>query len=151
MPFDRIEDAVVSGEVDLGLLIHEGQLTFGDRDLQLVVDLGQWWFEESGLPLPLGGNVVRKDLGAGMQRKISRHLRASIQYALDHREDALNHAMRFARGLDRSKADTFIGMYVNDWTLDYGDRGRQAIRAFLARGVAAGLIPRAVDVQFVEE
>jgi len=151
LPFDRIEDAVVSGEVDLGLLIHEGQLTFADRDLELVVDLGQWWLEENGLPLPLGGNVVRKDLGRAIQQMISRHLRASIQYALDHRHDALNHAMRFARGLDRSKADTFVGMYVNDWTLDYGDRGRQAIREFLARGVASGLIAHAVEAEFVEE
>jgi 1,4-dihydroxy-6-naphthoate synthase len=151
LPFDRIEDAVVSGEVELGLLIHEGQLTFGERDLQLVVDLGQWWFEENGLPLPLGGNVVRKDLGLATQQMISRHLRASIQYALDHRSDALDHAMRFARGLNRSKADTFVGMYVNDWTLDYGDRGRQAIREFLARGVASGLIAHAVEAEFVEE
>jgi 1,4-dihydroxy-6-naphthoate synthase len=151
MAFDRIEDAVVAGDVDLGLLIHEGQLTFGDRDLKLVVDLGKWWSDENGLPLPLGGNVVRRDLGRTVQQKIARHLRASIQYALDHRVVAIDHAMRFARGLDRSKADTFVGMYVNEWTLDYGDRGRQAIRAFLARGVAAGLIAHPVDVQFVEE
>ncbi|HVT37894.1 MAG TPA: MqnA/MqnD/SBP family protein [Gemmatimonadaceae bacterium] len=151
MPFDRIEDAVVSGEVDLGLLIHEGQITFGDRDLHLVVDLGQWWLEETGLPLPLGGNVVRKDIERSIQQKISRHLRASIKHALDHRMEALNHAMQYARGLNLSKTDTFVGMYVNDWTLDYGDRGRQAIREFLARGVSAGLIAHAIDVQFVED
>ena len=151
MPFDQIEDAVVAGEVDLGLLIHEGQLTFGERDLHLVVDLGKWWLESTGLPLPLGGNVVRKDLGIDLMRKISRHLRASIKYSLDHRTQALDHAMQFARGLDRSKADTFVGMYVNDWTLDYGTRGREAIGAFLARGVASGIIPRPIRVEFVEE
>ncbi len=150
-PFDQIEDAVVNGDVDLGLLIHEGQLTFGDRGLHLVADMGEWWFEETGLPLPLGGNVIRKDLGLPLMQKISRHLRDSIAYALAHREKALDHAMRFARGLDRSKADTFVGMYVNDWTLDYGDRGRQAIRELLARGVAAGVIPHSVTVEFVED
>ena len=150
-PFDQIEDAVVNGDVDLGLLIHEGQLTFGDRGLHLVVDLGEWWHDETGLPLPLGGNVVRKDFGAVKMKMISRHLRDSIAYGLDHREQALDHAMRYARGLDRGKADTFVGMYVNDWTLDYGDRGRQAIREFLARGVKAGIIPHAVEVEFVED
>ena len=151
MPFDAIEDAVASGAVDFGLLIHEGQLTFGDSGLHLVADLGEWWFGETGLPLPLGGNVARKDLGADLLSKISRHIRASIAYALDHRHAALDHAMRYARGLDRSKADTFVGMYVNDWTLDYGERGRRAIRELLNRGVAAGVIPRAVAVEFVEE
>ena len=151
IPFDQIEDAVVDGKVDMGLLIHEGQLTFGDRGLHLVADMGEWWFGETGLPLPLGGNVVRKDLGEALLKKISRHLRASIAYALDHRELALDHAMRYARGLDRSKADTFVGMYVNDWTLDYGERGREAIRQFLARGVAAGIIPHQVTVEFVAE
>ncbi len=151
IPFDQIEDAVVDGTVDMGLLIHEGQLTFGERGLHLVADMGEWWFEETGLPLPLGGNVVRKDLGEALLKKISRHLRASIAYALEHRELALDHAMRYARGLDRSKADTFVGMYVNDWTLDYGERGREAIRLFLARGVAAGIIPHEVTVEFVAE
>jgi 1,4-dihydroxy-6-naphthoate synthase len=150
-PFDKIEDAVVDGDVDLGLLIHEGQLTFGDRGLHLVADMGEWWFQETGLPLPLGGNVIRKDLGLPLMQKISRHLRDSIEYGLRHRRDALDHAMRFARGLDRSKADTFVGMYVNDWTLDYGERGRRAIRELLARGVAAGVIPRNVTVEFVED
>ena len=151
IPFDQIEDAVVDGNVDMGLLIHEGQLTFGERGLHLVADMGEWWFGETGLPLPLGGNVVRKDLGEALLKKISRHLRASIAYALDHRELALDHAMRYARGLDRSMADTFVGMYVNDWTLDYGERGREAIRQFLARGVAAGIIPHEVTVEFVAE
>jgi 1,4-dihydroxy-6-naphthoate synthase len=150
-PFDQIEDAVVSGQVDLGLLIHEGQLTFGDRGLHLIADMGEWWFQETGLPLPLGGNVIRKDLGLPLMQMISRHLRDSIAYGLNHRRQALDHAMRFARGLDRSKADTFVGMYVNDWTLDYGDRGRAAIRELLTRGVAAGIIPRSVTVEFVED
>ena len=149
-PFDEIEDAVLSGHVDLGLLIHEGQLTFGDRGLHLIVDLGEWWFGETGLPLPLGGNVVRKDFGSEKMGMIARHLKDSIAYGLNHRNEALDHAMKFARGLDRGKADTFVGMYVNDWTLDYGERGREAIREFLSRGVAAGIIPHAVDVEFVE-
>jgi 1,4-dihydroxy-6-naphthoate synthase len=150
-PFDQIEDVVERGEVDMGLLIHEGQLTFGDRGLHLIADMGEWWFGETGLPLPLGGNIVRKDLGPELTHKISRHLRESIAYGLDHRTGALDHAMRYARGLDRGKADTFVGMYVNDWTLDYGPRGREAVRLFLRRGVDAGLITRDVDVEFVED
>jgi 1,4-dihydroxy-6-naphthoate synthase len=148
-PFDRIEDAVVDGDVDLGLLIHEGQLTFGDRSLHLVQDMGEWWFGETGLPLPLGGNVVRKDLGEDLTNKISRHLRDSIAYGLEHRAGALDHAMQYARGLDRSKADAFVGMYVNDWTLDYGERGRMAVKQFLKRGVAEGIISKPVTVEFV--
>ena len=148
-PFDQIEDRVADGDVDLGLLIHEGQLTFADRGLHLIADLGEWWFQETGLPLPLGGNVVRKDLGVDVIDKISRHLRASIAYGLEHRASALDHAMRYARGLDRGKADTFVGMYVNDWTLDYGDRGRTAVRELLDRGAKAGIVTRRVDVQFV--
>jgi len=149
-PFDKIEDVVVDGEVDMGLLIHEGQLTFGDRGLHLVADMGEWWFEETGLPLPLGGNVVRKDLGDELTSKISRHLHDSIAYGLDHRTGALDHAMRYARGLDRGKADTFVGMYVNDWTLDYGARGRESVRLFLDRGVKAGIIQKPVTVEFVD-
>jgi 1,4-dihydroxy-6-naphthoate synthase len=149
--FDVIEDRVADGDVDMGLLIHEGQLTFADRGLHLVADMGEWWFSETGLPLPLGGNVVRKDLGPELTRKISKHLRASIAYGLQHRTHALDHAMRYARGLDRAKADTFVGMYVNDWTLDYGQRGRDAVRLFLDRGVAAGLINRPVTVEFVDD
>ena len=150
-PFDQIEDVVVEGNADVGLLIHEGQLTFGDRGLHLIQDLGEWWFQETGLPLPLGGNVVRKDLGDDLIRKISRHLRASIAYALDHRQGALDHAMKYARGLDRSKADAFVGMYVNDWTLDYGDRGREAVRLLLERGADAGVIPHRVQVEFIAD
>lgn len=150
VPFDQIEDAVVDGQVDLGLLIHEGQLTFADRGLQLVQDLGEWWFGQTGLPLPLGGNVVRKDLGDTLTRKISKHLRDSIAYGLQHRTAALDHSMQYARGLARDRADTFVGMYVNDWTLDYGDRGRLAVQELLQRGVEAGIIEHAVSVEFVD-
>ena len=150
-PFDQIEDAVVDEQADVGLLIHEGQLTFADRGLHLIQDLGEWWFQETGLPLPLGGNVVRKDLGEALTKKISRHLRASIAYGLEHRAGALDHAMKYARGLDRSKADTFVGMYVNDWTLDYGDRGRRAVQLLLERGADAGVIPQRVNVEFVAD
>jgi 1,4-dihydroxy-6-naphthoate synthase len=150
MPFDQIETAVQSGAVDFGLLIHEGQLTYADMGLSLIVDLGEWWFSRTGLPLPLGGNVVRKDLGPVIISDISRHLRASIDYALSHREGALDHAMRFARGLERDKADTFVGMYVNDWTRDYGDRGREAVRTLLDHGLKAGIITQAVTVEFVD-
>ena len=149
-PFDEIEDAVVDKQADVGLLIHEGQLTFGDKGLHLIQDLGEWWFGETGLPLPLGGNVVRKDLGPDLTQKISRHLRDSIAYGLNHRKAALDHSMQYARGLERSKADTFVGMYVNDWTLDYGDKGRKAVREFLARGVREGLITNPVTVEFVD-
>jgi 1,4-dihydroxy-6-naphthoate synthase len=117
--------------------------------LRLIVDLGAWWFEETGYPLPLGGNVVRKDLGPQLIAKISRHLHQSIAHSLAHREQALDHAMRYARGLDRTKADTFVGMYVNDWTLDYGPRGREAISLFLRRAEEHGIIPHTVHVEFV--
>jgi len=151
MPFDKIDEAVLGGDVDAGLLIHEGQLTYAAQGLHLVADMGEWWFQETGLPLPLGGNAIRKDLGDTLKRKVSGHLRESIAYGLAHRGDALDHAMGYARGLARSDADTFVGMYVNDWTLDYGDRGREAIRLFLARGVEAGFIPHPVTVEFVED
>ena len=149
LPFDQIDEAVEAGDVDLGLLIHEGQLTYAQRGLKLVADLGVWWYEQTALPLPLGGNVVRKDLGNELIHKISRHLHDSIAYGLRHRRAALDHSMQYARGLDRSMADTFVGMYVNDWTLDYGPKGREAVRLFLARGVDAGLIRKPVSVQFV--
>jgi 1,4-dihydroxy-6-naphthoate synthase len=151
LPFDTIEDTVIDGSVDAGLLIHEGQLTYASRGLHLIADMGEWWFDETGLPLPLGGNVIRKDLDDSLKRKVSRQLRESIAYGLEHRDRALDHAMRYARGLDRGDADTFVGMYVNDWTLDYGDRGREAIRLFLDRGVQAGIIPRPVDVEFIDD
>jgi 1,4-dihydroxy-6-naphthoate synthase len=148
-PFDQIEEAVVAGDVDMGLLIHEGQLTYADSGLHLVADMGAWWFEETGLPLPLGGNVIRTDLGEQLIATISRHLHDSIAYGLKHRKAALDHSMQYARGLDRDKADTFVGMYVNDWTLDYGEKGRKAVRLFLDRGVKAGIITKPVDVRFV--
>lgn len=151
MAFDAIEDAVANQRVDLGLLIHEGQLTFGERGLHLIADMGEWWFGETGLPLPLGGNVIRKDLGADTMLAVSGHLRSSIAFALDHRPAALDHAMKYARGLDRAKADTFIGMYVNDWTLDYGERGRLAVTALLDRGFEAGVIPHQVKIEFVQD
>jgi 1,4-dihydroxy-6-naphthoate synthase len=151
VPFDQIEAAVKNDDVDAGLLIHEGQLTYKDEGLHLVADMGIWWQKRTGLPLPLGGNVIRKDMPRDLQKKVSRHLRDSIAYGLDHRKHALDHAMRFARGLDRSKADTFVGMYVNDWTLDYGDRGREAIRLFLEEGVRSGVITRPVTVEFVDD
>jgi 1,4-dihydroxy-6-naphthoate synthase len=148
-PFDQIEDAVVDGAADLGLLIHEGQLTYGERGLRLIADMGAWWYDETGLPLPLGGNVIRKDLGDHLIDRISQHLHDSIAFGLSHRRAALDHSMKYARGLDRTMADTFVGMYVNDWTLDYGPRGREAVRQFLARGVDAGIIQQRVDVKFV--
>jgi 1,4-dihydroxy-6-naphthoate synthase len=148
--FDQIEDAVTTGQVDLGLLIHEGQLTFADSGLHLVLDLGEWWFGETGLPLPLGGNVVRKDMGEDMIKTVSKHLHASIAHALDHRAAALDHSMQYARGLDRSKADEFVGMYVNELTLDYGPDGRRAVQLFLDRGFEKGIIPRKVKVEFAD-
>jgi 1,4-dihydroxy-6-naphthoate synthase len=151
LPFDRVIAAVAGGDADFGLLIHEGQLTFADHGLQLVADLGAWWRDATGLPLPLGGNVVRSDLGGELTGKISRHLRDSIAYGLRHRQQAVSHSMKYARGMDRQRADTFVGMYVNDWTLDYGERGRQAVRLFLDRGVRAGIVPGPVAVRFVDD
>ncbi|MFL5481603.1 MAG: menaquinone biosynthesis family protein [Gemmatimonadaceae bacterium] len=150
-PFNEIDKAVQRGDVDAGLLIHEGQLTYKDEGLHLIADMGAWWKKKTGLPLPLGGNVIRKDMPRDLQRKVSRHLRDSIAFGLQHRKDALDHAMRFARGLNRSKADEFVGMYVNDWTLDYGVQGRQAIKLFLDEGVKSGVITRPVTVEFVDD
>ena len=149
VPFDQIEDAVQRGDVDVGLLIHEGQLTYGDAGLHLWTDLGAWWMEENGLPLPLGGNAVRRDLGPEVIAQIARDLRASIVYALEHREPALAHAKQFNRGIGDERTDTFVGMYVNEWTVDYGPRGRQAVQLLLDRAHAAGLIPERVSVEFV--
>jgi 1,4-dihydroxy-6-naphthoate synthase len=149
VPFDQIEDAVLRGEVDAGLLIHEGQLTYGDRGLQLWADLGAWWLEETGLPLPLGGNAVRRNLGRTVIDQIARDLRASIVYALEHRTPALAHAKQFNRGIGDERTDTFVGMYVNQWTVDYGPRGRQAVQLLLDRGHEAGLLPERVLVEFV--
>ena len=150
VPFDEIEDYVVAGRADAGLLIHEGQLTFGDRGLHLWVDLGEWWDRETGLPLPLGGNVARRDLGEPLLRAIAHDLKASIEYGLSHRAEALAHAQTFSRGLDPERTDRFVEMYVNDYTVDYGERGREAVRELLARGARAGLVPSPVALQFVE-
>jgi 1,4-dihydroxy-6-naphthoate synthase len=150
IPFDEIEDAVHRGDVDIGLLIHEGQLTYADTGLHLWADLGAWWLDETGLPLPLGGNAVRRDLGPEITAQIARDLRASIVYALEHREPALAHAKQFNRGIGDERTDTFVGMYVNQWTVDYGPRGRRAVQLLLDRGHEAGIIPERVNVEFVE-
>jgi 1,4-dihydroxy-6-naphthoate synthase len=151
IPFDQILPAVTAGKVDAGLLIHEGQLSYREQGLHKVIDLGEWWHAQTGgLPLPLGGNVVRKDLGPELMGRINDYVRASIRHGLDHRETALSHALQYARGLDRRQADWFVGMYVNEWTLDYGPRGRAAVQLLLDRGCAAGLIPARVSAEFVE-
>ncbi len=149
-PFDLIEDAVLAGKADVGLLIHEGQLTYADRGLHLWQDLGAWWKGQTGLPLPLGGNVVRKDLGEELIRAISRDLRASIGYGLEHRASALAHAGQYARGMDEARTDTFVGMYVNDFTVSYGAVGREAVQRLLDEGHAAHLVP-AVQAEFVDD
>ena len=149
MPFDQIIDAVASDKYDAGLIIHEGQLTFQNQGLKLVVDLGVWWQEKTGLPLPLGGNVVRRDLGEATMKEISRLLKESIRYGLEHRREALDYALKYARDMDVSLADKFVGMYVNEWTLDYGDRGRAAVRRLLDEAHKAGVIDKPVAVEFV--
>src|SRR5580693_1089941 len=149
MPFDKIMAAVQAREVEAGLLIHEGQLLFSQIGLHKVVDLGQWWQEQTGLPLPLGANAIRRKLGDDLGRQISRVIRDSVSYALDHREPALDYALQFARDMDPVLADKFIGMYVNRWTLDYGEDGRRAVRELLARGAAAGMLPAGVPVEFL--
>ena len=150
VPFDRILDEVAAGHVDAGLVIHEGQLTFGAAGLRKIVDLGVWWgATHDGLPLPLGGNAVRKDLGAETMRTLTTMYKASIAYALSHRAEALDYARDFGRGLDEGLNDRFVGMYVNDLTLDYGERGRRAIRLFLDLGARAGIVPPGARVEFV--
>jgi 1,4-dihydroxy-6-naphthoate synthase len=149
VPFDQIEEYVAAGRADAGLLIHEGQLTFADRGLHLWVDLGEWWDDETGLPLPLGGNVVRRDLGEALLGAVAADLKASIEYGLAHRAEALAHAQSFSRGLDPAKTDRFVGMYVNDYTVDYGERGRRAVHELLTRGHRAGIVPGPVPLQFV--
>ena len=150
VPFDQIPNAVLANRVDAGLIIHEGQVTYQNQGLHKVVDLGEWWKGETGLPLPLGGNVIRKDLGPALMRRVSRLLRESIQYGLAHRTDALSHAMQYGRDLDASLADRFVGMYVNHWTLDYGEPGRQAVRLLLRRGHERGILPLPIEPEFVE-
>jgi 1,4-dihydroxy-6-naphthoate synthase len=149
MPFDQIEDAVHAGKVEVGLLIHEGQLTYGDAGLHLWEDLGAWWMRDTGLPLPLGGNVVRRDLGGEVMERVARDLKAGIEYALEHRAAALGHAKQYSRGLSDERADEFVGMYVNQWTVDYGPVGRRAVQVLLDRAAEAGLIPHRVQVEFV--
>ena len=149
-PFDKILDAVKAGKVDAGLLIHEGQLLYPQLGMHKVVDLGQWWMEQTGLPLPLGGNVVRRALGEEVGRGVVRAIQQSVQYGLDHREPALNYALQFARDMDPHLADKFVGMYVNKWTLGYGERGRQAIAELFARGAAAGLMPAVPHIDYLE-
>ena len=150
VPFDQIPDAVLANRVDAGLIIHEGQVTYRRQGLHKVVDLGEWWRGETGLPLPLGGNVIRKDLSPDLMRRVSGLLHESIRYGLAHRADALAHAMRYGRDLDASLADRFVGMYVNHWTLDYGEPGRQAVRLLLRRGHERGILPLPIEPEFVE-
>ena len=155
VPFDQIITAVEAGQfegrpIDAGLIIHEAQLTYADRGLTLVVDTGRWWQETTGLPLPLGANAIRKDLGPAVIGDVNRLLKQSIQYGLANREEALQYALQYGRDLDQKRADRFVGMYVNDWTLDLGPRGREAVRVLLSRGHAAGVIPNLVVPEFVE-
>jgi 1,4-dihydroxy-6-naphthoate synthase len=151
MPFDKILDAVQSGVVEAGLLIHEGQLLFPQLGLHRVIDLGAWWMDQTKLPLPLGGNAVRRALGPEVGRHISRTIRDSVQYGLDHREEALNYAMQFARDMETEVADKFVGMYVNKWTLGYGERGKRAVTELIERGTSVGLLPGPAVVEFLSE
>lgn len=151
MPFDKIIDAVQNNLVEAGLLIHEGQLFFPEKGLHKVIDLGVWWQEQTGLPLPLGGNAVRRTLGPEIGRQIAKTIRDSVSYGLEHREEALNYAMQFAREMDTELADTFVRMYVNKWTLGYGEKGRQAVKEFITRGTKAGFVPGPPTVEFFGE
>lgn len=149
VPFDRILDEVREGRADVGLVIHEGQLTYGGEGLHKVADLGAWWKEETSLPLPLGGNAVRRDLGEELMQRLTRLVRETVRFSLAHRQDALAYAMSFARGMDPGVADRFVGMWVNEMTLDCGERGRRAVQELYDRGHAAGVLPRAVRADFV--
>jgi len=149
-PFDRILESVARGDVDAGVVIHEGQLTFARQGLRKIVDLGEWWYGETQLPLPLGGNAVRKSLDPAVLNKLSKLLKESIRYSLDHREEALEYALQFARGVDSSTADQFVSMYVNEWTLDYGERGRKAVQTLLDRGFERGILPQHIQAEFIE-
>lgn len=148
-PFDEILNLVERGEVDAGLIIHEGQLTYQDQGLSLVVDLGTWWYEKTGLPLPLGANAIRRDLGQETMEEVTALLKQSIQFGLDHRKEALEHAMQYGRNLDTERTDRFVGMYVNDWTLDFGEVGRKAVAHLLEEGYKAGIIPNPVELEFI--
>jgi 1,4-dihydroxy-6-naphthoate synthase len=149
VPFDQIIEAVQEGRCDAGLLIHEGQLFYEKLGLHKVIDLGEWWHERTGLPLPMGGNAIRRDLGKEMMSKVSQYLRESIRYSLEHREDALEYAMQFARDMDTETADRFVAMWVNELTLDYTERGREAVRRLLDEGAERGIIPNRVQIDFV--
>jgi len=154
VPFDEILDVVEAGsfdgqDVQAGLIIHEGQLTYGSQNLELVVDLGVWWYEETGLPLPLGCNGIRKDLGTETMNEVTALLKESIMHGLENRDPALDYALGYGRGLDRSMADEFVGMYVNDWTVDFGERGREAVAMLLKRGFESGVIPELIEPEFV--
>ena len=151
MPFDKVIEAVRNEVVEAGLLIHEGQLFFPQLGLHRVIDLGIWWQEMTKLPLPLGGNAVRRALGADLGRLVAKTIRESVAYGLEHRDEALNYAMQFAREMDTDLADKFVGMYVNKWTLGYGEKGKKAVRELIERGTAAGLLPGPADVEFLEE
>ncbi|HVW00278.1 MAG TPA: MqnA/MqnD/SBP family protein [Planctomycetaceae bacterium] len=148
-PFDEILNIVEAGKADAGLIIHEGQLTFARQGLHLIVDLGRWWHDETGLPLPLGGNAIRKDLGPQAMEEVTALLKQSIQYGLAHRQEALAHALQYGRDLNRQEADEFVGMYVNDWTLDFGPKGRQAVETLLRRAYEARIIPNPVNIEFI--
>ena len=150
VPFDEIIDAVHNGVADAGLLIHEGQLFYTEKGLHKVLDLGEWWHERTGLPLPMGGNAIRRDLGPDLMRSVSNYLHESIRYSMENREDALAYAMQFARDMHPEMADRFVAMWVNDLTLDYGDRGREAVGRLLADGHKAGIIPHKANVDFVD-
>ena len=150
VPFDKIIDAVLDGVCDAGLLIHEGQLFYQRKGLHKVLDLGEWWHQRHGLPLPMGGNAIKRDLGPELTKEVSNLLRESIRYSLTHREDALQYALQFARDMDPALADRFVGMWVNELTLDYTDRGREAVRRLLEEGYEKGIIPNRVPVEFIE-
>lgn len=150
VPFDEIIETVQKGKADAGLLIHEGQLFYKQVGLAKVLDLGEWWHEKTGLPLPMGGNVIRRDLGEDLMKKVSECLHKSIVYSMEHREDALSYAMQFARDMPPELADRFVAMWVNDLTLDYGERGREGVRRLLQEGYEKGIIPNKVDVEFVD-
>ena len=150
VPFDKIIDAVQKGKANAGLLIHEGQLFYKQMGLNKILDLGEWWYERTGLPLPMGGNAIRRDLGEDLMRKVSKHLHKSIKYSLDNREDALAYAMQFARDMSPELADRFVAMWVNDLTLDYGERGKESVRQLLKEGYEKGVIPHQVEIEFVD-
>ena len=150
VPFDAILDEVREGRADTGLVIHEGQLTYGSEGLRKVADLGEWWLTDTGLPLPLGGNAVRRDLGPDMMKQLTRLVRETVKYSLAHRGAALEYAMTFARGMETGIADRFVGMWVNDLTIESGERGREAVRVFLRRGREAGIITKDFTLDFVE-